>query len=464
MMRSSLLLLLAACGAVTTTPNPTDRPDGGVPTSDGGSADPDGAVPGDGTTASITVIAAHLADERGDAISFASGEPIHTHAGPMIDLGGSGCPDVYIYPYLHDATAPAWGGETAPNPLAWQLAIAGATGTYQVRADDGTLLVDSTPIAGDTIVLRRTAIPKLGTREGGMLLEVTAGAAHRTFCWKHHPLAAPVELLPIAQAAAEDVPLWAMSLPGDSPLSELLQAQATVPAVIEQRVVQHTGEPIALAIALAPPTGHFTKTIASWYAKTAGGTLDCGTSEQPSDDPRCASHALTSTTTPSAGVLASGAWHLHVVDEATGSQVCAPSGLEATCLLPPRAAGAPPHAYRVVGSVDALADLWPAVAGPFAEYSVLGRSYTGLAPVTVSRCDARSVTTVGLTQHYACAYSTYAHLIALDAATLAFDPFALAYQASPGQGVPLAALPYAPAPQTSGALTWSAGVEVLPGQ
>jgi len=406
MTRFSLLFLVVACGNVTTTPNPSDRPDGGTPsTADGAITAADAGDGGTTTTASITVVAAQLKDERGDAISYASGEPVHDHVGTVIDLGGTGCPDVYVYPYLHDATAPAWGGETAPNPLAWRLAITGGAGRYRVRADDGTQLVDWTPLPGDTVTLRRSAIPKLGTRDGGMFLDVEAGTATRTFCWKHHPLAAPVELQPIALTASGPQ-LWAMSLPGDSPISELLQAQATLPTVIEQRVVQHTAEPIAVAITLAPPTGQFGKTIASWYAKTGAGTLDCGTIDVPSDDPRCATHTLTSTTTPSSGTLASGAWHVQVIDEMTGATACTIAGLAATCALPPRAAGAPPHAYRVVVAVDAISDLWPAAAGPFAEYSVLGRSYTGLAPVTASRCDARSKTTRGLTQHNPCADTT----------------------------------------------------------
>src|SRR5439155_8940942 len=34
-------------------------------------------------------------DERHDTIDFASGEAVHSHGGSAIDLGTSGCPDVY---------------------------------------------------------------------------------------------------------------------------------------------------------------------------------------------------------------------------------------------------------------------------------------------------------------------------------------------------------------------------------
>ena len=146
-MKRISLLFLAACGSVTTAPpHPGEAPDAGVaptpdappvpPMPDAGTIVP---MPDGGTTSpSIAVISASVKDERGDAISFASGKPIHTHAGPVVDLGGIGCPDVYLYPYLLEAAAPPWGGETSANPLAWRLAITGGTAQYRVRGDDGT--------------------------------------------------------------------------------------------------------------------------------------------------------------------------------------------------------------------------------------------------------------------------------------------------------------------------------------
>ena len=49
-------------------------------------------------------------------------------------------------------------------------------------------------MTGDTIALHRSAIPKLGTRDGGLVLEVKVGDEMASFCWKHHPLAAPIEI------------------------------------------------------------------------------------------------------------------------------------------------------------------------------------------------------------------------------------------------------------------------------
>ena len=168
--------------------------------------------------------------------------------------------------------------------------------------------------------------------------------------------------------------------------------------------------------------------------------------------------------TTATGALASGTWQVQVIDEVSGASACTVSGLHATCTIPPRVAGTPPRAYRVIASVDNVTNLWPATVGPFAEYAVLGRTYTGLAPVTVQHCDARVSNVVGTTIMYSCAYTTYAHVTALDHAVLSFDAFALSYRASPDAGVALAPLPYAPGAQTTAALSWDSGVELLPGQ
>ena len=460
-MKLLAIALLAACGGTTnsSTGTTTDGPDAGVTTTTDGSTTPppDGAVT---PTASIQVISATVKDERADTVHFDTGEPIHDHTGPGVFVGGSACNDVYLYGYLMDAAAPVYGGELQPNPLAWKLAVTGGTAEYRVRTDDGVQLLDWTAMSGDTIALHRNAIPKLGTRDGGMVMDVRVGDAMQTFCWKHHPLAAPVELKAVAPAATGET-LAQLHVGG--PLSDLLQAQATVPSVYTEELVQYVAEPITLGLTVTKPTGTFTKISASWYAKTASGTLSCGTTDVPSDDPRCQMTAFANQLTPANGALTTGSWSIKLVDETSGSPVCTVAGLSATCTIPPRAVGAPAHAYLLTVSVDAVTNLWPAAAGPFAEYTVLGRAYTGLPATTFQHCDARSTQVVGATVKISCAYSTYAHLYAVDQATLSLAPASVAFLASVSADVPLAAIGYATA-QQSAPFAWNSGVATLPGQ
>jgi hypothetical protein len=423
----------------------------------------------------LAVVSATVKDERGDVIDFSSGDPIHEHQGPEIDLGGTGCPDVYMYPYLMDASAPPWGGEASANPLAWQLkadAPAGlAEADYRVRADSGAVLLDWTAATGGVggafaVTLHRSGdhgIAQLGTRAQGLTVDVraldTQGLeADASYCIKFHPLAAPLEIKPIAKESASD--LWGMTLAADSPISHLINAGAP-PTMIGQRFIQHTAEPITLDLSVGMPAAAWTKAIANHFVVTASGTQPCGTTTEPSSDPRCNSAPnVTDSDTSASGALASGTWAAAVIDEATGdmASACTIAGLHASCAIPPRAAGAAPHAYRIVTYLDGVTDLAPG-NGTIAEYALLGRTYTGLASTSIQKCKTRAISHGSIS----CAWATYAHFIALDRATLAFQPFTTAYATSVGADVPTAAIPYT-APLTSAALTWDSGIDVLPGQ
>ncbi len=423
-----------------------------------------------------------MLDERGDTISFATGEPVHTHAGAVIDLG-SGCPDVYKYAYLTDER-PAYATETSPNPLAWHLSAASPVGIdpltsqYRVRTEQ-TSIADWTPVAPDandiyTIELHRDGahpIAELGNRDGVMYVDVevkdTLGnATATTYCFHYHPLAAPLDVQPIAAETATEN-LWQLSLPTDQPVSHLLDSEVTtVPRVVGQRFVQHAAEPINLQIAVASPAGTWGKTVASHYLAAATGTTSCGDSLSGFvTTGRCSRFTIISNRdTTTSGSLASGSWSVEVVDEATGqaASACSIVGLVASCAIPARATGSPPHAYRLVTFVDGVSDLWPAATGPFNEYSLANRIYTGLPADIVSHCDlSYSSTANGVTQYY-CNYTDYDHFIALYNAELSFAPFQLSYAASVGASVALAPVPYAlPA---SPAFTWNSGTDILPGQ
>src|SRR6185503_12714216 len=135
-----------------------------------------------------------------------------THAGADIDLAGPGCPAIYKYAYLMDATAPMYGSAASPNPLAWKLTIADAkldptSKAFRVRTDTNQVVLSWTPTpAPDTAGVHRIeltraggayAIASLGTRTGKFYIDVRARDWNGlettvSYCFDNHPLAAPV--------------------------------------------------------------------------------------------------------------------------------------------------------------------------------------------------------------------------------------------------------------------------------
>jgi hypothetical protein len=196
------------------------------------------------------------------------------------------------------------------------------------------------------------------------------------------------------------------------------------------------------------------------------GGLSCGTTEALSTDPRCSTLTdVTGSSTSASGALASGIWQLAVIDEATGvgAAGCTVAGLSATCTIPPRQIDQPPHSFRLVTMLDNVTDLTPAARGPFGEYTVDGRTYTGVAPITVSKCTQRTIDYSNEIGQINCAYATYARVTALAAAELTFTDASVQVSTSVGPDVTVASVPYAPSPIVSSAMTWNAGPAVLPG-
>ena len=461
-MKQILLLALAACGTVMPTSEPTAPDADAYPTS----------IPIDGLT--LEIVGGQVHDERGDTIDFSSGEPVHAHVGPTTALGATGCPAVYKYAYLMDRVAPAYGNQLAPNPLAWQtrvhddVELDGMAIAYRVRADNGDVLLDWTSSSTSLVELHRDVIPALGTRDGVMHLDVRARDrlghdAIATACWEHHPLAAPVELSPIAGAPGSAA-IFQQSLPADSPISKLVGASGTQFDVASQRLVVHAAEPVTLAVSATTPTASYARTIVTKAIETQTSPgLACGTSAAFSTDPRCTTGSLGNSTDPGSGPLGAAAWTARVVDDATGQPVCTSTNLHATCQLPARAVGQAAKAYRVVVSIGDAADLWNGSAAD--EYTFQSVTYTGAAPTLIGpHCD-RMVVLQGLSgASYACQIvGNYTRIIALQHARLDFDPITVQIRTSPSSTVAVAPPAYEPAASfTTAPISWDSGVDVLP--
>lgn len=440
----------------------------------------------------IVNVFGQIHDERGDTIDFSSGDPVHTHAGPTIDLS-AGCPDVYKYAYLLDSSAPMYGSEATPNPLAWQFKVQVATklddtaSAYRVRLDDGTIAQDWTALTPDAsgiyaVALHRGSIGVLGTRDGVMYIDARfrdwgGNQTVQTACWHHHPLAAPIEVGPV-QAATTANALFTMSFAAGSQISNLMRPVAPFSPYADlatQRFVQHTAEPVTVTLSFPWPTGTYTKLVFDHYFTIASGaTLMCGTDASPSSDPRCATAPTpVSTSTPYAGSIGPSSWSVVVIDETlnqaapcTGTVFWSMSRIGVICNLPSRAAGAPPHAYHAVVSFDDVQELQPWPFGPFSEFTISGHTYTGTAPQTFEQCNRMlsHFNTTTMTTLYTCAsWGQYTGYSGLDQATLAFDPLVVTFATGLTDSVTPSPVAYVPAANlTTGPLTWSAGTANLP--
>ena len=417
-------------------------------------------------------------DERGDQIDFSTGEAVHTHAGTAIDLAGTGCPAIYKYAYLMDDSAPVYGREAAPNPLAWQIKVSDATpidgmdSAYRVRDASGRVLYDWTSIAPDgtgvyAVTLYRNKIPQLGTQTGQMHVDVRfrdafGNESTTSACWENHPMAAPLEIG--AMATGE---LFGWTLPADSPVSDLLNGNGAV--VYSQRIVQHAAEPITIDISTPAPTVHYTMTAVDDIVADTPVAVTIGCSG--ATDPAC------NTTPPAdpADKVDSGSvqpeWFTGVVDEVTGQRlpVCFGIGFGVTCTIPARSASEAPHAYRIEVALSSQGELTPPGtvfdSSAYSEYTFLGLTYTGLAPSALyTKCSTMRARPInGVTVYNCIAQTTYPEIRALDKATLAFPAMTEAFKTSPTANGTLEPVAYAGTALTIAAKTWNAGDDDLPG-
>ena len=394
----------------------------------------------------LSLAASEVHDERGDTIDFSSGQPVHTHGGPLVDLAADGCPSVYKYAYLMTAGA--------GNPLAWNFIVDGidrTTMAYRVRDTGDHVLLDWTKATGDTISLDRDRVPALGTYQGPLHLDVRgnewAGTELSTsVCWDHHPLAAPLQIEPLAQADE----LAALTLAADAPISPLFAAGTTPIAV--QRVVQYAAEPVVIDARLTGGALGYAKTVVSGYVPVAAGpALACSMMDCTIPPPAPA------TAMDSAGAFAHASLKVSIVDDRGTT-----SSLPFT--IPARAGQ--PRVYRVIVELGALAELSPAPGSDVGEYALGGLVYTGQAPgAPITSCTSvGSKCSLGGCIPVCWSSTVFQPIVALDRARVDIAPIALDVRVSPSTSVPMNAPTHVPAASfTTPPITWDAGDDDLPG-
>jgi hypothetical protein len=425
----------------------------------------------DAAAPQISLATSKLRDERGDTIEFSTGEPVHTHEGAEIDLAGDGCPAVYKYAYLTDE-APAFGRQTTQNPLAWSFAIADAKLTdtrYRVRDASDQILIDWTALAPTNGVYRvelgRSALPVLGTYAGQLSVDVlardwTGREATRTACIEYYPLAAPLAIHAPRPAPPPNGPapsLFEMSMAAGSEMS-VLAGHGLGAAVVSQRIVQYTAEPIMLTYSLAPGAMRFSRTYVDDFVAVATTPLSNTTCDQIDCSAAAPADPADSVTS---GSTSSYQWTLVLIDEATNQ----PLPNASSPRIPARGANEPPRAYRLVAYLGQLADLRVTPGMVPAEYALNNLTYTGYAPFDEqTRCTATATRCRFEVCVELCTQSTtYKRIVALDRATLEIDGGWIALRAST---VPLeaGALPGLPTSTFAmGAMVWDSGDDDLPG-
>jgi hypothetical protein len=484
----SLLQALGACAAEPAThPNGSQKGSGSAGSADGGSDTGVSQGSGSGSGTEMTppapgTLYGSVLDERGDQIDFSTGEPVHTHAGPSIDLS-TGCPAVYKYAYLEDQTDPQFGRQTAINPLQWNVtsqvgSLDDSATQYRVRLDDGTVVLDWTAAAAPddnglyTVRLYRNVVRPLGDHTGKMWVDVkfvdTQGnETVDSACWENHPMAAPLEVQPLATNA-----LFTWSLPAHSPISTAIvtasldaTAEEQVGAsVYEQTIVQHTAEPVTLHLDHGAITG--TASMTAYYTTLAvsetAASINCTT-----DPSACLGHSSAPTSTASTSGALTATWNMHVVDAATGAIVChnpdgaAPSSAITGCVLPARGANEAPHTYKLIvamsdaQSIDPDTTLTKAVAEQnIATTAGTTMSFTGSIISGWTNCVIHETPTGNLCT----AQIVYNYVTALDLSELQLAPVQLSVETAPDSTAavePIGA--YATPSLSIGAESWNAG-------
>lgn len=457
----------------------------------GGDVELNQAIALDSIGPSLDVMASTIRDERGDTIDFTTGEPVHTHAGPEIDLA-SGCPTVYRYAYLMGSTR-LYGSETTPNPLAWKFKINEVKlepgSMFRVRTEENQTVLDWTelpaPVDGlYSIELNRDggsySVASLGTRTGKFYLDVRATdwtgiETTSSICWDHQPLAPPLEI-----TALENDALFAMTLAADSPISNLIGGDGGV-GIVGQTIKQHTAEPITFQYKLSTGAVQYGRTFYSDFVSGTRGDgntyLYCCSGTAP--DARCSGSPPTHPAQPAS--TASGTVgqfgfanyaRLVLRDEANGQAAATvsvgsasmPSDLSNITLtgtIPARAMGEVPHTYRLLLIFDSLDNLKPGLA-PFGEHSLAGQVYTGTPSTLVEKCSQTISSQICAST---CVRSTeYRSFNAIDRAELMFGAFSASLKTGFELETTYADIHNAPSSAFMlGAASWDSGNDDLPG-
>jgi len=408
-------------------------------------------------------------DERGDTISFTSGEPIHTHAGVEIDLGANSCASVYKYTYLMSAQGPAFGSQVSQNALAWNFTVNDVkvvSASYRLRGASNQVLADWQPVMAPNngtyrVELDRDMYYWLYTYTGTLTVDLRArdwAGLESTIskCVDFHPLAPPLQieaLQPTAGTLANIPNLSSLSLTTDAEVSRLAGFGLGA-SIVSQRIVQYTDAPITLSLTPAVTGLQFSRSYIDDYVLVQSGSgTSCNNGGCAATVPADPADSATS------GPVGQNSMTVGLIDEETGDFL-----LDTT--IPARGPNDPPHAYRVVAYLGQLAQLRaPSTAVP-GEFSLLGLGYTGLAPgAPITVCTE----TVEICKSLGCFEScsraeTYQRMVALDHATLAMDSVSIDLRTSLSPSQAGMTPSYVPASAFSvGAISWDSGDDDLPG-
>ena len=218
--------------------------------------------------------------------------------------------------------------------------------------------------------------------------------------------------------------------------------------VVEQRIVTTGDEPVELELAIAPPSGTFSRVIASDTIQATYPVVErvlCETGSIATFDPRCETATPVPSSTPTSGAITASRWRLWVMDEQTGAAVdgCSAVGTELACTLPGRAVAS----YRIVASVDGVAQLWgrPAAAGV---RTLGGKEFTG---ATQPQYQCWDWETSGTSLYCRTRYD-FTRYTAIDQASIELDPLRVTITADGFVST-----------HESPALAWDGGNDDLPG-
>ena len=426
--------------------------------------------------APVAVMFGSIKDERGDTIDFSTGEAVHTHAGAAVSLDGTGCPAVYKYDYLMDATKPQYGSETTPNPFTWQIKASDATpidnmdSAYRVRDAAGRVLYNWTSMQPDAsgvfaITLHRNDIKDLGTQTEHMFLDVRfrdafGNESTTTACWDNHPMAPPLEIKPMQKA---DVFGW--TLAADSPISTL-SIYTPGATVYSQHIVQYAADPILVHYGVTPGAVTYSRTAVDHYVVTATGDGSvCATAgacqAQPTDG---ADDVVTNGTIPGNAAY----WYATVTDEVTGQTILSQRSANNVVFgLPGRTSGSA-HSYRIdikLGVLNwYLAPPRDGVHGSIGEFTLNNLTYTGWSPWnTFTACTHTLCKQTPQGVICGCnASATYAEMRALESMSVAFPAFGEQLTTASNATVSPEAPAYAAAALAVPAMGWNAGTDNLP--
>jgi len=399
-------------------------------------------------------------DERGDLIDFASGVPVHDHQGQVIDLSAA-CPKVYKYAYLMDTHAPIYGGEVAPNPIAWELTVQDtrvAAVEMRLRDAQDVILRDWTAVAGTgaayPVTLFRDGDAGLGaaaTKAGKLTVDVRARdwgglEATSSYCVDFEPLAAPLKIEQASTPTDADA-LKSWALPANSPISRLTNANTLGAAVVEQKITQVSSEPVVLSLGTSTPTGSWqTQFLQGWIASVnTKVTMSCTTTN-------CSPGLQAPTSTSWSGQLTSFSKTIQVVDSNNTAVPTAGS----TWVIPGRAAGAPPVEYRVRVRLNNVTHFGSNSAFVYGEFSNGGLIYTGTqSSNTTQACSRTDAIGANCTT-----WTTYQYIRGINTIGLTLNPLTIQLGVAASQATAFAMpVHVAAATFVAPAMTWDGGDE-----